>query len=254
MPGLKAFLKNVVRGTPLEPSARAVWKAIRKKTRDDVYNDLTLAILRRILRRDSNCIDVGCFEGVVLDEILRLAPQGTHYAFEPLPHLCAALRKKYAGRSNVVVCELALSNAAGQAPFQYNVDHPGYSGFRRREYPSPNDRVEVIPVRTERLDAVLPRDYCVAFLKVDVEGAEHLVFEGAAEVLRRDEPVVVFEHGLGSSEFYESGPEKVFGLLADCGLKISLLEDYLRQGEPLSQERFAQHYEARTEYYFVAHP
>lgn len=254
MPGLKAFLKNVVQGTPLEPYARAAWKAIRRNTQDDIYNDLTLAILRRILGRDSNCIDVGCFEGVILDEILRMAPEGTHYAFEPLPHLCAALLKKYAKRHNVVVCELALSNVAGQSQFQCNVDHPGYSGFRRREYPSPNDRVELIPVRTERLDAVLPLDYHLDFLKVDVEGAEYLVFEGAAEVLRRDKPVVIFEHGLGASEFYQSGPQKVFGLLAGCGLKISLLEDYLLQNEPLSQKRFVQHYEARTEYYFAAHP
>jgi hypothetical protein len=50
----------------------------------------------------------------VLDEMLRLAARGFHYAFEPLPSMCAKLKEKYANCNRVAVRELALSNASGK--------------------------------------------------------------------------------------------------------------------------------------------
>lgn len=44
--------------------------------------------MRRMLGADSNCMDVGANEGLML----RYAPRGIHHAFEPLPHLAQALR------------------------------------------------------------------------------------------------------------------------------------------------------------------
>jgi len=93
-----------VLGTWLESPARFVWKRVlRRKGQNDVYDALTAAIMQRALRPESNCIDVGSHGGVILDEMLRLAPNGSHLAFEPLPHLAAALRRKYEGRGNVTV-------------------------------------------------------------------------------------------------------------------------------------------------------
>ncbi len=91
--------------------------------------------------------------------MLRLAPRGFHYAFEPLPAMCTKLKEKYANCNRVAVRELALSNASGKTAFHYNVDHPAYSGIRRRDYPSPDDRIELIEASTERLDAVIPKNH-----------------------------------------------------------------------------------------------
>lgn len=242
-------------GTWLESSARFVWKRIlRRKTQNDIYDLLTAQILERTLRPDSNCVDIGCHEGAILDDMLRLAPRGLHYGFEPLPHLAAALRDKYAARPNVVVHPIALSNAAGTVTFHANRDHPAMSGLERRDYVAENDRVEQIQVRTERLDTILPRGHRVHFIKVDVEGAESLVFQGASECLRRDRPIVVFEHGTTSRRFYGAGSDVVFDLLAQAGLRISLLEEFLRGGPPLSQDSFVQQVEGGLNFYFVAHP
>src|SRR3954470_23168170 len=127
------WVREAVLGTWLESPARFVWKRVlRRKSQNDIYAELTAAILRRTLRATSNCIDVGSHGGVILDEMLRLAPDGSHLAFEPLPHLAAALRRKYAGRANVTVHELALSNAAGEVTFHANRTHPAMSGLERR--------------------------------------------------------------------------------------------------------------------------
>jgi len=248
-------LREVVAGSWLETPARFIWKRVLgRKTQNDVYDQQTSAIMKKVLRRDSNCVDVGCHAGSILDEMLALAPDGTHYAFEPLPWLASALRQKYGTRSNVRLHEMALSNAPGRATFHANTDHPGFSGLERRDYPSEKDRVEIIEVRTDRLDALLDPSKKIDLIKIDVEGAESLVLEGARECLRRDRPVVVFEHGVASDRLYHAGTRVVFDLFAEAGLQVSRLEDYLSGAPPLSRDGLVAQIEQGLNCYFVAHP
>jgi len=248
-------LRDAVMGTWLEPPARFFWKRVlHRKSRNDLYDDLTATIMRRTLGRASNGIDVGCHGGLILDEMLRLAPQGSHLAFEPLPDLAAELRRKYAGRPNVTVHELALSNTAGTATFHANRSRPAMSGLQRRDDTGARDRVERLQVRTERLDALVGPDRRIDFVKVDVEGAESLVFEGARECLTRDRPIVVFEHGEPSRTSYGADAARVHDLLASCGLAVSLLDEFLRGGAPLTRDELAEQVDRGLNFYFVAHP
>ena len=128
------------------------------------------------------------------------------------------------------------------------------SGLERRDYLSEHDRVELITVRTDRLDAILPAGHRVDFIKIDVEGAESRVFEGAADCLRRNQPVVVFEHGTASREFYGADSGVIFDLLAVAGLKVSLLEEYVRRGATLGRDDLIRQVEDGLNFYFVAHP
>jgi hypothetical protein len=127
------------------------------------------------------------------------------------------------------------------------------SGLQRRDDTGAGDRVERLQVRTERLDTVVARDRRVDFIKVDVEGAESLVFEGARECLARNRPVVVFEHGEPSRASYGAGPERVFDLLAECGLAVSLLDEYLRGGGTLTRDALTEQVDRGLNFYFVAH-
>lgn len=61
------------------------------------YDILTKKIIKESCASGSNCIDVGCHEGQVLDIFLKIAPHGNHFAFEPVPYLFEKLVKKYAG-------------------------------------------------------------------------------------------------------------------------------------------------------------
>lgn len=221
-----------------------------------LYDSQTEAVMKRVLDRRSSAIDVGCHKGEILDVMLRLAPEGTHFAFEPLPHLFAALALKYAGVANVRLHEVALSESPGKAAFQHVVTNSGYSGLLRRRYDRPNEKVVTIKVRVEKLDDVLPADAAVRFMKIDVEGAELQVLRGGIATLRRSRPFIVFEHGLGGSDCYGTRPEHVYDLLAACRLRISLMGDWLEsEGEKaLSREAFAEQFDKGLNYYFLAHP
>ena len=148
--------------------------------------------MQRVLRHDSNGIDVGAHRGTILRSLVDLAPDGRHYAVEPLPAFANGLRRRF---PRVEVLELALSDQKGEATFHHIVTNPSYSGLSFREYPNEGEVIEDIAVKVERLDAVIPEDVPIQFLKIDVEGGELSVLRGSQSILRRWRPVVVFEHG-----------------------------------------------------------
>lgn len=237
---------------------KAIKKLVKKIpiafTKNQQYDRQTNKIIKKICQPGTNCIDVGAHKGEVLDTILKYAPQGTHYAFEPIPDMYAALAEKYAGKPGCRIMDIALSNKKGSSTFNYVVSNPSYSGLVKRKYDRDGEVDTTIEVKTDRLDDILPADYKPGLIKIDVEGGEMLVLEGARETIKKHKPAIIFEHGLGASDYYGSTPGKLYELLAECGLTISTLKNWLAQGPPLSQKEFGALYKNNTEYYFIAHP
>lgn len=221
-----------------------------------MYDKHTLAVMKRVLRSDSNCIDVGCHEGVILKDILRIAPTSAHFAFEPIPGMYERLCRKFGKIPNLRICDYALSDTAGTTTFQHVVSNPGYSGLRRRSYDRPHEQIQEITVKTDLLDNLVPRDVPVHFIKVDVEGGELQVFKGAVETIRQNRPVIIFEHGLGGADYYGTTPEDMYDLLAgQCGLRLFLMSAWLESSgkDALSRGAFCEQFAAGT-YYFMAAP
>lgn len=215
--GLDAARRAVHRLGLEEPVRRA--RALADPgLRRDMQDHRALRLLFAIaLEPDSDTIDVGAHRGDVLASLVRLAPEGRHIAYEPIPELHAALAKSFPG---VDVRRAALSDAASESSFAHVVSAPGLSGLRKRDYPG-RQTTRQLTVRTERLDDALPDGFAPALIKVDVEGAELAVLRGAERTLAACRPVVVFEHGAGAAEFYEGDSGDLHDLLAGhAGLRI----------------------------------
>jgi FkbM family methyltransferase len=222
-------------------------------TKNQQYDAQTVKILKKICRPDSNCIDVGCHKGEMLDLILKYAPSGQHYCFEPLPDLFDGLiQKKYP--PNCHFFDTALSRETGTTSFNYVVSNPSYSGILRRRYDRPNEEDTTITVKTELLDNIISENTHIDFIKIDVEGAEMLVLEGAKKTINRCKPIVVFEHGLGASDVYGTTPRQIFTFFEKNNMKISLMRDWLAAKPPLSKEAFEDQFNHSKNYYFIAHP
>src|SRR4029453_2977200 len=103
-----------------------------------------VCVMERVLGRTSNCIDIGPSTGAILEHLVRLAPCGTHFAFEPLPEFHESLVRKF---PSVTVYNLALSDTAASTPFQHVITNPAYSGLRRRRYERPDETVKEIVVQ-----------------------------------------------------------------------------------------------------------
>jgi FkbM family methyltransferase len=172
-------------------------------------HDLILAQLPTLLKPRSNCVDVGAHTGEWLDYFLRFAPEGNHCAFEALPELADQLRKKY---PTVRVESCAVADTNGQAVFNRAVNQPGWSGLRKQHYGS-DTLVEEFPVALKTLDTLIGEDQPIAFIKLDIEGAEYSAFVGGQQTIRKSRPAVIFEYAFVHVENYQISPEMMWDLL-----------------------------------------
>ena len=249
------WVKQIVARMPLAYRARRLYEQIYPPSPEEMnarYDAETLAVMKRVLRADSNCVDVGAHSGSILRRMLEFAPRGQHLAFEPLPDFADQLRTSFA---QVRVFELALSDSAGLTSFQRVVSSAADSGLRRRDYPNQVEEIQVITVQTERLDHLVADDFVVAFIKIDVEGAELGVLRGAGSVIKRCRPFIVFEHGLGAADHYGTTPVDVYDFLTiQCGLQVTLMKRWLHGEPPLSRASFVELLRAGREFYYLAYP
>jgi len=191
-------------------------------------------LLAFVLTPDASCIDIGAHRGAVLQEMVRVAPAGHHIAFEPIPHLASLLSETF---PQVEVRQVALSNQSGLSTFEHvHGVAEGCSGFQScTTPPGYPDEVERITVRLETLDGALNPAHTPRLIKLDVEGAELQVLQGALHTLTRCRPIVVFEHAYAASNVYGTEPADVYGLLCEAaGLRIFDLDGF----GPYGSEQF----------------
>lgn len=166
------------------------------------------------LRPSDDCVDVGANVGDVLAEMVRLAPEGRHVAFEPLPELAESLAARY---PQVLVHNAAVGATQGTVDFHRVVDSPSRSGLRAVDGAGTN--IETLQVRVARLDDALPADRVPRLIKIDVEGAEQGVIEGGMETIMRHRPIIVLEHGDAAQQFGTT-PAMMYELLVNtAGLR-----------------------------------
>jgi FkbM family methyltransferase len=179
-----------------------------------LYEPEAMQSIRRLVNVGDCCIDVGANLGYYTISLANwVGPRGLVVAFEPFPGNFAILEKNVHLNHlhNVTLEPSALSNCSGSVQLIYGVEDqfsptPSVGG-----YAVEGDRVSV-NVPSCRLD-----DYAAGlgkapnFIKIDVEGAELAVLEGARRTLAVVMPILLVEiHSWGTDE-----SEKVLQFLSE---------------------------------------
>jgi len=122
-------------------------------------------------------------------------PQATILALEIVPATAAELRTRTSGRDRIRPFNLGLADHTGTVTIRYNPAASAHATLTEYPHSWEGKRIEC-PVT--RGDELLAREgiRAVDFLKIDVEGAEHLVLRGFEGLLReRRVRFVQFEYG-----------------------------------------------------------
>jgi len=147
-----------------------------------------------LLRPGSVAIDIGANIGVWSLLAAERRRDARIHAFEPVPEVAAHCRRHIAlNRIDTIVLNVAAVAAeSGVASFYaIRTANTGASSLIRRRFPADEIRVPVVTLDAYVERASLDR---VDVLKVDVEGAERLVFIGGGRTLSRaDAPAIFFE-------------------------------------------------------------
>ncbi len=175
------------------------------------------AVIAASMRDDGVYVDVGANRGQVLREALRVAPGARHIAFEPIPALAAELASAF---PSVDCRQLAIAGEQGTAEFCHFRALDGWSGLRRSTGISDaQGNPEYITVEVSTLDTELA-GLCPTVVKIDVEGAELNVLEGASRLLEEARPLLIFEHVGAAAELYGARPERLWDLLHDAHYEV----------------------------------
>lgn len=183
------------------------------------------AALRRHLRPGDVAVDAGANIGMHSMTMARaVGPEGRMIAFEPLPHLAAAISRSLtlnglSGRSEVV--QAALADGAGEVVIHAAAHSPISSIFAL-------DGAEATPLTVPRtsLDAHVPPGGRVNLVKMDIEGAEPLAWAGMARVVAEN-PQLVIALEWSASHFARSGhsPTALMASIQAAGFSPWLLRD-----------------------------
>lgn len=161
------------------------------------FETASVKFVQQELRPGGVFFDVGANGGLyTLIAAQKVGPGGHVYAFEPGERELELLRQNIStnGLTNVTVIDRAVSNKCGVAEFAISRDGAMNSLARNRH---PGQQIVCWKkVETTTLDGVVKEFGInnVDLVKVDVEGAEQLVLEGAQRLLSASEaPKVICE-------------------------------------------------------------
>jgi FkbM family methyltransferase len=164
------------------------------------YEPHLVELIAAIVRPGDVCLDVGAEKGFMTLHMAKAVGRGGRViAFEPDPRAMELLRRnvEHNGFGQVTldasaladcetVCEFALSRQLGwSSRFPNNIAKPLVAS--------------TISLRTRRLDdiveamGIMPETHRLSFVKIDAEGSEPLVLQGARKTLKRFRPTIHLE-------------------------------------------------------------
>ena len=250
------LVKSTIKKTPLSPIFHKLYYKLGLPSQNDIYNQQVIEVMKRYLQEDSICIDVGANRGEIFQEIIAIAPNAKHFAFEPIPDAANFLRDKY---PNHHIYEVALSNQQGEVEFQHFVNLEGYSGLGNRKIHTNSLGIKLeikkFLVRTNILDNIIPTASKVDFIKIDIEGAEYLAMRGGIKTITKNRPIIVFEAEKDTMSLFGITPEKIYDFLSNkCQLKVSKIKRMLEDKPEYSRKDFCHSINFHLDSYFIAYP
>lgn len=205
----RAAEHRVVRG-PL--SGRTLYVAAGmpafKEMLDGVYDEYLFNALPKSIAQGSMILDVGAHIGYHALSFAALYPHGQVIAFEPNPANVERAERNLALSTDLAarirLLSIALSDASGTIGMNgsSNVEDQTSSGSYIEGASKPLEGAVYakagfrdFPVKARALDGLATEEGWppVAVMKIDVEGAEHLVLAGAMKTLERDHPLLLME-------------------------------------------------------------
>ena len=170
------------------PSLYMTYKAAKERR----LGEPEFALIPFLCGRDKTSIDVGANVGVWSWAMARHSKRV--HAFEPNPKNLSKLRRNLGGLANATIHGVALGDRAGEATLRIPRGAKGHSnqGASLSRIAVGDDRAfTALAVEQRRLDDCAISH--VGFIKIDVEGFEQAVLDGARETIARDRPNLLME-------------------------------------------------------------
>lgn len=166
------------------------------------WAEFTLSYLAELIRPDAVCLDIGAHVGIMAIAMASIATRGRVYAFEGSPETANALKTSVARNKirNVDAFSMVLGRADEAVKF-FDIAEVSTSSFsvpvtsERNVATVRPESAEVRVLQARSVDSLVAElgIQRVDLIKIDVEGAELEVLEGARATLAKYRPIVILE-------------------------------------------------------------
>ena len=195
------------------------------------YEPASVELVTFLLERGMVFLDIGAHVGqYTVIASGTVGPTGQVHSFEPAPHTFELLsgNVQLNKLENVRLNSLALSSSEGAGTlFLSDAMHDGFNSLRP-PYQCGSGRTCEVTCLT--LDGYLEANGVrrVDLIKMDVEGAECEVLNGAAALLQGENPpLILLEFNPGALGAFGRSCDELSRLLASAGYELFVVEDYL---------------------------
>jgi FkbM family methyltransferase len=190
------------------------------------YEGELLAIADRFIKKNTIIIDVGANIGFESLYFAKKYPANLVYSYEPtsIPFNCLSKSKDLNGLENLKIFKLGVGEKSGMVTIHAATNETYNKGLASIESNFDLDDTftkETIDIIT--LDEHVTENMPVSLIKIDVQGYEIKVLEGAITLIEKDRPVIIYEHFEG----YYSNPQelrdKIENLLFSLGYELYII-------------------------------
>lgn len=172
------------------------------------YDAGFVAYLGMVFDPTRSVVDVGANVGKVA-KFLALRTRCQVLCFEPGPATFEALKQNVGGLPNVTLERCAIGASCGSGSFVGDgtvTAHLTDSG-----------RGSLVEVEVKTLDTAVPAGIDIGLLKIDVEGGEMEVLQGAKATIQRSRPLIAIEVIDGHLKRGGASREQIFQFLKEFG-------------------------------------
>ena len=202
----------------------------------DSYDPGSTAILKKLLKKDMNVINIGANIGYfTLLAAREVGPQGKIFAFEPFPKTVELLQKNVDvnGYSNVDVVPMAVSDKTGTAKLSV-----GGSSLHNVISSRIITEMSLITVpQTSVDDFMSQKELSINFVIIDAEGSEPFILNGMAKTIEKNlNMVIMIEYNPFTLELAGSTIENFMNVIANYGFMMYLINEVTLKITPITME------------------
>ncbi len=205
--------------------------------KNGIYEKYTTEVFKSSIKADMTVVDIGANIGYfTLIAAKLVGPAGKVYAFEPEPHNYELLTKNVLINhyDNIASIPKAVSNKTGEA--ELFVDRINLGGHSLSE-DTVLEKAGYLKIEAVTLDDFFGKtvgNLAIDVMKIDAEGAEGIILEGAEKVLKHDLKIFMefLPRGLKNMG---TDPLGLLRRLQGLGFKINIIDELnrcVRQEEP----------------------
>jgi len=201
-----------------------------------LYEPFEETLLLSALNQGDSVIDIGANIGVyTLQMAQKVGKYGKVYAIEPEPHNIKILERNIAENkfSQVEVLPFALSNKQSRTKLYLSYDNFGDHRIYDGDYVRKRKTISVV---AKTLDSLLyKKTGNISVMKIDTQGYEPFVIEGAQKILQREKPILFMEYWPFGYRKSGADKEKMLHFLSSLYSEVYYIDGEKKLLNPFSQ-------------------